>query len=89
MFHETQYVAAGVDSVAHRHKLVYVWETLLQLVVPPPCSHTPGNTFLSSGSQLAARTNYPPHSLVKTGLYFPEWCWEHVYRFLQSSCVRS
>ena len=25
---ETQYVAAGVDSVAHRHKLVYVWETL-------------------------------------------------------------
>ena len=28
MFHETQCVAAGVDSVAHRHKLVYVWETL-------------------------------------------------------------
>ena len=25
---ETQYVAAGVESVAHRHKLVYVWETL-------------------------------------------------------------
>ena len=23
-----QYVAAGVDSVADRHKLVYVWETL-------------------------------------------------------------
>ena len=23
-FYETQYVAAGVDSVAHRHKLVYV-----------------------------------------------------------------
>ena len=29
MFYETQYVAAGVDSVVHRHKLVYVWETLL------------------------------------------------------------
>ena len=29
MFYQTQYVAAGVDSVAHRHKLVYVWETLL------------------------------------------------------------
>ena len=28
MFYETQCVAAGVDSVAHRHKLVYVWETL-------------------------------------------------------------
>ena len=25
---KTQYVAAGVDSVADRHKLVYVWETL-------------------------------------------------------------
>ena len=24
-----QYVAAGVDSVAHRHELVYVWETLI------------------------------------------------------------
>ena len=28
MFYQTQYVAAGVDCVAHRHKLVYVWETL-------------------------------------------------------------
>ena len=28
MFYETQCVAAGVDSVAHHHKLVYVWETL-------------------------------------------------------------
>ena len=27
-YNETQYVAAGVDSVAHRHKLVYGWETL-------------------------------------------------------------
>ena len=26
-------VAAGVDSVAHRHKLVYVWETLVYLAV--------------------------------------------------------
>ena len=26
---ETQYVAAGVESVAHRHELVYVWETLI------------------------------------------------------------
>ena len=29
MFYETQCV---VDSVAHRHKLVYVWETLLMAV---------------------------------------------------------
>ena len=28
MFYETQCVAAGVDSVAHLHKLVYVWETM-------------------------------------------------------------
>ena len=28
-FYETQYVAAGVNSVAHRHKSVCVWETLL------------------------------------------------------------
>ena len=27
MFYETQYVAAGVDSVAHRHKLVCVGNT--------------------------------------------------------------
>ena len=27
-YNKTQYVAACVDSVAHRHKLVYVWETL-------------------------------------------------------------
>lgn len=26
---KTRYVAVSVDSVAHRHKLVNVWETLL------------------------------------------------------------
>ena len=26
---ETQYVPDGVDSVSHRHKLYYMWETLL------------------------------------------------------------
>ena len=29
IYYETQYVAAGVDSVVHRHTFVYVWETLL------------------------------------------------------------
>ena len=28
-------MAAGVDSVAHRHKLVYVWETLNLLTEQP------------------------------------------------------
>ena len=35
---QTQYVAAGVDSVADRHKLVYVWETLLQYTLRKVCS---------------------------------------------------
>ena len=41
MFHETQYVAAGVDSVTHRHKLVYVWETLTALVKTQTCKLYP------------------------------------------------
>ena len=28
-----QYVAASVESVAHRHKLVYVWETLIVFII--------------------------------------------------------
>ena len=42
MFYEAQYVAAGVDCVAHRHKLVYVWETLDIL---QPCKYPLHNRY--------------------------------------------
>ena len=41
-FYEMQYVADGVDSVAHRHKLVTlnVWETLACLCYFPACTQS-------------------------------------------------